>query len=183
MSVFCSQKVTILNKPICILLLRWFKTVISWIVLYSTNLPFRSLLVGFDLLLLITQYGLFIQSLLSWGATLASDACSIIEWFDNSLLGNEDTIEEFSLILFADFANLGDFRAAEGEGSVVDSIEDQLVLILLGELNSASWVEVDEMTLLSSEVVFDFNLLLVFGDDGIDWEMGENTFHSISETL
>lgn len=82
---------------------------------------------------------------------------SVLEWLNDGLLGNEDTIQELSLILISDLADLGDSGAAEGEGGVVDSIEDKLVLDVLGELNSGACGEVDEMSLLSTEEVLDLN--------------------------
>ena len=108
---------------------------------------------------------------------------SFLLWLDSGLLGNEDTIEELSLILITDLARLGDSSAADGEGLVVNTVEDKLVLGFLGELNGAAWSKVDEVTLLSTEEVLDFDLLLVLGDDGVDWEMCMHKSHLVSETL
>ena len=82
----------------------------------------------------------------------------------------------------ADSGNLG---AAEGDGGVVNTLEDQLVLDILGwvHLNSASWLHLDEMGLLSSQEVFDFNLGFVLGNNGSDREMCMYHFHSVSEAF
>ena len=78
---------------------------------------------------------------------------------------------------------MGDSGAADGDGSVVDTVEDELVLGLLGEGDSAAWEEVEHVTLLSTEEVLDLNLLLILGDDGVNWEMCMDESHFISEAL
>ena len=56
---------------------------------------------------------------------------SSVLWVGEGLLGDEDTIEELSLILGSDLADLGDSGAAEGDESVVETIEDKLILDIL----------------------------------------------------
>jgi hypothetical protein len=108
---------------------------------------------------------------------------SLFDWVDEGLLGNEDTVQEFSFILISDSADLGDLGAAEGEEGVVNTVKDELVLDILREGDSAAWIEVDEETLLSTKEVLDFDLLLVLGDDGVNWEMCMYQSHLISEAL
>lgn len=110
---------------------------------------------------------------------------SLILWVDELLGGNEDTIQEFSLILLLDLADTGDLGAAEGDLGVVDSLEDELVLHVLGggHLDSAALLHLDQVRLLSSQEVLDFDLLLVLGDECSDWEMCMNHLHSVSEAL
>lgn len=48
---------------------------------------------------------------------------SVLDWVGEGLLRHVDTVQEFSLVLFSDSADLIDLGAAEGEGSVVDTIE------------------------------------------------------------
>lgn len=84
-----------------------------------------------------------------------------------------------------DEADSGHLGAAEGDGSVVNSLEHKLVLDVLGwvQLDSASRLHLDEVRLLTSQEVFDFNLRFVLGDNGSDWEMCVDHLHSVSETL
>jgi hypothetical protein len=82
----------------------------------------------------------------------------------------------------ADSRNLG---AAEGDGGVIDTLEDQLVLNILRWVHhdSASWLHLDEMRFLSTQEVLDFNLRFILGNDGGDREMSMDHFHSVSESL
>lgn len=104
---------------------------------------------------------------------------------DELLGGDEDTVQEFSLILLLDEADAGDLGAAEGHGGVVDTLEHELVLHVLRwvHLDSASWLHLDKVGLLSTQEVFDFDLGFVLGDNGSDREMCVNHFHSVSEAL
>ena len=110
---------------------------------------------------------------------------SIILWVNELLGGDEDTIQEFSLILLLDSADTSDLGAAEGDGSVVDTLENDLILHVLGggELNSASWLHLDEVRFLSTQEVLDLNLLLVLGHKGSDGEMCVNHLHFVSVAL
>tara|TARA_B110001450_G_scaffold244574_1_gene256856 strand:- start:610 stop:873 length:264 start_codon:yes stop_codon:yes gene_type:complete len=84
-----------------------------------------------------------------------------------------------------DEADSGNLGAAEGDGGVIDTLEDQLVLNILRwvHLDSASWLHLDEMGFLSTQEVLDFNLRFVLGNNGSDREMSMDHFHSVSETL
>lgn len=53
---------------------------------------------------------------------------SLVSGFNELSLGNEDTIEELSLVLTSDVADLADFGAAKRDGSVVDAFKDEFVL-------------------------------------------------------
>lgn len=44
---------------------------------------------------------------------------SVLDWVGEGLLRHVDTVQEFSLVLISDFADLVDLSAAEGEGGVV----------------------------------------------------------------
>jgi len=110
---------------------------------------------------------------------------SVFFWLDELLGGDEDTVQEFSLILLFDVADTGNLSAAKGDISVIDTLEDELVLDILGWVlhDSASFLHLDEMRFLSTEEVLDLNLFLVLGDDSSNGEMCMNHFHSVSETL
>lgn len=113
----------------------------------------------------------------------ADSHCSIILWVGESLLGNENTIKEFTLILLADVANLRDLSAREGDSGVADTVENEFILDVFGEIDSATWLEDDQVSLLTTQEVFDLNLLLILGDDNIDGEVSMYESHFVSETL
>lgn len=108
---------------------------------------------------------------------------SLVLGSGEGLLGNEDTIEELTLILLADLADLGDTGARLGKEGVVNSVEDELVLHVLGEEDGAAGVELDEVASLATEEVLDLDLLLVLGDDGGDGEMRMHQSHLVAEAL
>ena len=62
---------------------------------------------------------------------------------DNSLFGDEDTVEEFTFVLGSDLADLGDLSARKRDIAVVDAFEDQFVLYFSRELNSSAWLHND----------------------------------------
>lgn len=84
-----------------------------------------------------------------------------------------------------DFAHTVDLGAAKGDLGVVDSLEDKLVLDVLGSGhgNGAALLHLDQVGFLSTEEVLDFDLLLVLGDECGNWEMCMNHLHSVSEAL
>ena len=86
------------------------------------------------------------------------------------------------MLNLADTADLG---AAEGDLGVVDSLEDKLVLHILGSghLNGAALLHLDQVGFLSTEEVLDFDLLLVLGDECGNGEMCMYHLHSVSEAL
>ena len=108
---------------------------------------------------------------------------SVVLGSSEGLLGDEDTIEELTLILLTDLADLGDAGARLGKEGVVNTVEDELVLNILGKVDSAAGVELDEVASLATEEVLDLNLLLVLGDDGGDGEMRMHQSHLVAEAL
>lgn len=99
------------------------------------------------------------------------------------LLGNEDTIKEFTLILAADSADLLDLGAALGEGVKVDTIEDNLTLLFGGESGGSASLHLDDLVLLSTKEVLDSDLGAVLGDDDVDGEMSVYKSHFVAEAL
>jgi len=99
------------------------------------------------------------------------------------LLGNEDTIEEFTLILAADSADLLDLGAALGEGVEVDAIEDNFTLLFGGEFGNGASHHLDDLVLLSTKEVLDSDLGAVLGDDDVDGEMSVDKSHFVAEAL
>lgn len=109
---------------------------------------------------------------------------SFISGLDEHLLGDEDSIEELSLILaVSDLAGLADLGAREGEGSVVDTVEDKLVLDLLGEGNGGASEHVNVLVLLATQEVLDSERRTVLGDDDVNGEMSVHESHLVAEAL
>jgi hypothetical protein len=108
---------------------------------------------------------------------------SIVSWVNELLLGDEDSVEELSLVLASDFANLADASAAEGEIGIVLAFEDELVFDIGSESDSAAWLHNDNLVLLSAQEVLDADGGAVLGDDNVDWEMSMNESHFVAVTL
>ena len=99
------------------------------------------------------------------------------------LLGDEDAIEELTLILAADTAHLLDRRAALGESGVVDTIEDELTLDVSGELAGGATLHLDDLVLLATKEVLDSDLITSLGDDNVNGEMSMDKSHLVAEAL
>ena len=108
---------------------------------------------------------------------------SFLAGVNGALLGNEDTIEELTLILGAHMAGLADLGAHEGDSGVVDTLEDELVLHGSGELDSDVAKHVDLLDVTATQEVLDLDALAVLGDDGVDGEMSVNQAHLVDEGL
>merc|ERR1719468_1097812 len=74
-------------------------------------------------------------------------------WVNQLFLGDEDSIQEFSLILSSNFAHLLDLGAHEGDEGEVVTVNDELILDLSTESNSSVGKHWDELVLLSSQEV------------------------------
>ena len=98
-------------------------------------------------------------------------------------LGNEDSVEELSLILCADLANLADLGAAQGECSVVNAFENKFVFDIKSELDGDAWEHLDGLVLLSTQEVLDGDRIIGLWDHNIDWEVSVYKSHSVAETL
>lgn len=110
--------------------------------------------------------------------------CSLGFWDHNvGLSADEDTIEEFTVILAADSADLLDLRACLGEGVEVDTVEDNLTLDVGGEGALGALLHVDSLVLLSTEEVLNGDGVAVLGDDAVDGEMSVHHSHFVAEAL
>jgi len=67
-----------------------------------------------------------------------------------SFFWHKNTIQELSLILVSDFADLRDLGADEGDESDINSFEDDLILELWAHSDCAAWEHVDLLDLFSS---------------------------------
>ena len=104
-------------------------------------------------------------------------------WLDEGLLGDEDTIEELSIVLITDAASLVDPGACKRKRSIINSVEDKLILNVSGLGHGSSSWEFDVMGLLTTQEVNDFKRVLVLGDLNVDGEMIVDKSHLISEAL
>ena len=102
---------------------------------------------------------------------------------NEGLLGHEDAVKELTLVLASDSADLLDLGAAEGEGGVVDSVEDELTLDVGGVGDLGAAFHHDKLVLLATEEVLDGDAGAVLGDGDVDGEMGVYQPHLVSEAL
>ena len=124
-----------------------------------------------------------VASLIISAMKVNTDDCSVILWGGEGLLRNEDTIQELSLILVADVASLVGSSAGKGERGIVNSVENELILNVLGLEDSGAWWKLNEMRFLSSKEVSDFKNILLLADDTIDGEVIVHKSHLVSEAL
>jgi len=108
---------------------------------------------------------------------------SVFLWVGEGLLRNEDTIQELSLILVANVASLVGSSTGEGEGGIVNTVENELILHVLGLEDSGAFWKLNEMRFLSTEEVSDFKKILFLVDDTVDGEMIVHKSHLVSEAL
>merc|ERR1712166_340057 len=104
-------------------------------------------------------------------------------WLDKSLLGNEDSIKEFTLILASNSADLLDLGAAKGESGVIDTVENELSLDIVTVSDLGASLHCDKLVLLSTEEVLNSDAGTVLGDDDVDGEMSVYQSHFVAEAL
>ena len=102
---------------------------------------------------------------------------------NESLLRDENTVEEFTFVLASNSADLLDLGAREGESLVVNTIEDQLTLLLSGDGDLGVTSALDELVLFTAEEVLDSDAGAVLGDCNIDGEMSVHKSHLVAEAL
>ena len=117
------------------------------------------------------------------GCQAASSRSVLLSGLNEGLLRDEDSVEELTLVLAADSADLLDLGAAEGEGSVVNTVEDELTLDVVVELDSSASLHDDVLVLLTTEEVLDGDAGAVLGDDNVDGEMSVHESHLVAEAL
>ena len=110
-------------------------------------------------------------------------SCSDLSGLNLGLLGDEDAIEEFTLVLAADPADLLDLRAGLGEKSVVNAIEDDLALDVSRHSADSATSHLDDLVLLATEEVLDRDARSVLGDGNVDREMGVDQPHLVAVAL
>jgi len=101
----------------------------------------------------------------------------------SGLLSHVDTVEELTFILLADLANLADLGAGEGDGSVVNTAEDKLILDIFGKNALDAGLHLDLPGVSTAQEVVDLNV----GSGGVNFsvnrEMSIHQFHLVSEDL
>jgi len=107
----------------------------------------------------------------------------ILLGLDESLLGNEDSVKEFTLILASNSADLLDLGAGLGESGVVGAVEDKLTLDVGGEGDLSVSETGDDLVLLATKEVLDSDGGAILGDDNIDGEMSVYKSHFVAEAL
>lgn len=122
------------------------------------------------------------QSFSDWNERQSSSN-SIILGVSDSLLGDEDTVEELAFILASNFAHATKLTAAERECSIVNSVEDELVLDVLGEGHDGAAEHFHGEVLLAPEEVLHGHFGAVLGNGDVDGEMGVHQSHLVAEAL
>jgi hypothetical protein len=118
-----------------------------------------------------------------WRQGGGSSECSFFWDLDGGLLVDVDTIQELSLVLLANFADLSGESASEGDSVDVDSVNNHLVLNVVGHGDLDSWVDLDGVRLGSSQIVLYLEFSSVILDNWLDGEMSVYKSHFISEAL
>ena len=109
---------------------------------------------------------------------------SFLAGLDDAAVGDEDTIEELTLVLGANLAHLHDLGALKGDNGLVDTLEDEVVLLDgIAVTDGGALGEDDLLVVLTTEEVLDGNAGVVGGDDGVDGEMSVNELHLVLATL
>jgi len=106
-----------------------------------------------------------------------------VSWGDEGLLGDEDAIQELSLILVSDTASLACPGASEGKSSIIWSIEDKLILNVRRLSDSCTWWKLNVVRFLTTQEVNNIERLLVLWDHNVDGEVIVHKSHLISEAL
>jgi len=102
---------------------------------------------------------------------------------DRSLVGDVDTIQEFTDILVPDSADTLDRRGGLGDVLDVVALKDKLVLLRLGLADGNAVKHVDVPHELLAQEVSDLDLAAVVLNDAVDREMRIDRAHLVAEAL
>ena len=117
------------------------------------------------------------------GCQAASSRSVLLSGLNEGLLRDEDSVEELTLVLAADSADLLDSGAALGEESKVIALEDELTLLLGAEPDDGASLHVNEFVLLATEEVLDGDAGTILGDGDVDGEMSVHKSHFVAVAL
>lgn len=108
---------------------------------------------------------------------------SIFLGVNEGLLGDENSIQELTLILLSNFADLVDFSGGKGDSGVVVSFEEELSLLNLGSGDFGSTNHLHELGLLATQEVLDLDGLAGLGNINVDGEMSVHESHFVQVAL
>lgn len=109
---------------------------------------------------------------------------SFLTGLDDTAVGDEDTIEELTLVLGTNLAHLHDLGALKGDNSLVDTLEDEIVLLDgVGVTDGGSLLEDNLLVVLTTEEVLNGDAGAVSGDNSVDGEMSVDELHDVFATL
>jgi len=99
------------------------------------------------------------------------------------LVSHVDTIEELTFILLADKTGLANLSAAKGNGTIVNTFEDEFVFDVSGKADSATGLHADLLGMSTTKEVSDEDSLASFFNFSINGEMSVHQLHFVYENL
>ena len=108
---------------------------------------------------------------------------SLFNRLDNTFFGNEDTIQELTLVLSANTSALSDLSAAKGDSSSIDTLKDELIFNFSAGTDLAARLHNDFLDVATTQEVLDFNEGAVLGDVSVDREMSIDESHLVLAAL
>jgi len=106
-----------------------------------------------------------------------------LNWGNQFFLGDEDSIQEFSLVLSSNLADLFDLSTGKRDKGKVISINNKLILDFSAKSNSSVSEHGDEFVLLSSQEVLNSDAGSILWNGNVDWEMSMYKSHLVAEAL
>ena len=106
-----------------------------------------------------------------------------LDGLDDTALADENTVQELTLILGADRASLAELGAAEGNGLLVDTFEDEFVLNVSSEADLAAGLHNNLLDVATTEEVLELNKGSVLSDVCVNGEMSVYESHLVLDTL
>ena len=108
---------------------------------------------------------------------------SFLDGLDDTALADENTVQELTLILGADRASLAELGAAEGNGLLVDTFEDEFVLNVSSEADLAAGLHNNLLDVATTEEVLELNKGSVLSDVCVNGEMSVYESHLVLDTF
>jgi hypothetical protein len=98
-------------------------------------------------------------------------------------LGDVDAIEELTVVLTADLADLANLGTWKRDVLVINAFKDELVLKVGVELHCGTGEKLNFLDLFSSEEVLDFNRFAILRDGYVDGEVSVHESHLVSISI
>ena len=102
---------------------------------------------------------------------------------DDGAFSNECSVQELTLVLGADEAGLGKLGAAKGNGLLVDTFKDKLILNFSAGADLASGLHNNLLDVSTTEEVLHFNVGSVLGNNSVNGEMSIDQSHLVKASL